>query len=509
MNLASLPVELLQSLGPFCDHRQLAALSRLNRHFHDIFNPLLYRHNAFKEDPSKSCVLWAAEHGSLSTVKLAFAHGANMKTLDAYLDEEDARLAKTDVDSYIGPLHIAVGNNFRDITLFLLDNGARLDVSAYCHCNCEGHLNDLRYYPLHFAICHGGKDVLPLLLERGAYYSLKDVSGLFCAIQSASHSAFDALLQQDSFDPHHQDPGGFTVLFYVAAYEDTTVAREMASKLADRGVPLDVLSGSGDTAVTVMIEAMNFKAGIELLEHGADPTITDWGDRGIGLFDTCLKSTYSDAIDQVEQEDKAREMIEDRRKLVSLLLANGLDPNRRLGHGAAPFSRPLFWALMGTRDVECVRLILDSGASIKSSFIENHESQSESILRVFFELFGKPDPDALKKWDPITISLEPYKSSLRLLLERGARIDSVDDEWSALSKTCELAVSDMGPEPLEFLVENATCRNVEAEHVELLRSGWGTKKTVYKLLDRLYDKLIKECECQEVSVETTKEGVEG
>ncbi|KAJ3458854.1 hypothetical protein MRS44_012963 [Fusarium solani] len=497
MSLDSLPVELLQSLEPFCDHRQLAALAQLNHHFHEIFNPLLYQHNAFKEDPSKSCVIWAAKHDSLSTIKLAFAHGASMKAIDAYTVEHIRTLYERQpgAEPCGGPLHIAVQNNFKDLTLFLLNNGARLDVPSYALCDCRGVRHDPKWYPLHFAICHADEGMVSLLLEHGAYFSLKGVPGLRCAIQCASHSILDALLQHDNFDPYHQDPEGYTALSYIVNCTDFTTAREIASKLADRGIPLDVMGVTGSTALADLVEARHLKAAIELLERGADPTISDWGDRGIGLFsEICCNPKVSDAIDEADQEPKAREFREDRRRLVSLILANGVDPNRRLGHGAAPFSKPLFWVLMELRDVECVRILLDAGAEIKSAFFENYETRCESLLRVFFELFGKRDPNALQKWDPITIGLDPYKECLCLLLERGARIDSLDGEWSALSKTCELATSDMGPVALEFLVDNATFRNVELEHVELLRSQWKRNENVYGLLDHLCCKLIEERE---------------
>ncbi|RSL91611.1 hypothetical protein CEP51_000244 [Fusarium floridanum] len=499
MTLGSLPVELLQSLEPFCDHRQLAALAQLNHHFHDIFNPLLYHHNAFKEDPSKSCVIWAAKHGSLSTMKLAFAHGASMEAIDAYTVEHIQTLYERQpgAEPYGGPLHIAVQNNFKDLTLFLLDNGARLDVPSYALCDCKGVRHDPKWYPLHFAICHVNEDMVSLLLEHGAYFSLKGVPGLRCAIQYESHSILDSLLEHENFDPHHRDLEGYTALCYVVNCADSMIAREMASKLADRGIPLDVMGITGSTALADMVEVGHFKAAIELLERGADPTISDWGDRGIGLFhDICCNPKVSD---QEEQEPKVRELREDRRRLISLILANGVDPNRRMGHGAAPFSKPLFWVLMELRDVECVRILLDAGADIKSAFFENYETRCESLLRVFFALFGKPDPDALKKWDTITIGLDPYKECLCLLLERGARIDSLDGEWSALSKTCELATSSMGPVALEFLAENATCKNVELEHVELLRGQWETNETVHELLGQLHSKLLKQQETSQAS----------
>lgn len=495
MTLGSLPVELLESLKPFCDQQQLAALAQLNHHFYGIFNPLLYQHNAFKEEISKSCVIWAAKHDSLSTMKLAFAHGASMEAIDAYTVEHIRTLYERQPGAkpYGGPLHISIQNNSKDLTLFLLGNGARLDVPSYALCDCKGVRHDPKWYPLHFAICHAEEDMVSLLLEHGAYFSLKGVPGLRCAIQCASHSILDALLENDNFNPRHQDPEGYTALSYIVNCPDPTTARGFASKLADRGIPLNVMGVTGSTALTDLVEARHLKAAIELLERGADPTISDWGDRGIGLFsEICCNPKVSDAIDAADLEPEAREFREDRRRLVFLILANGVDPNRRLGHGAAPFSKPLFWVLMELRDVECVRILLDAGAEIKSAFFENYETRSESLLRVFFELFGKPDPNALQKWDRTTIGLDPYRECLCLLLERGARIDSLDGEWSALSKTCELATSKMGPVALEFLAQNATCKNVDLGHVEGLRSQWQKNDIIHGLLGQLYNRVIKE-----------------
>ncbi|KAM5353723.1 hypothetical protein ACJ41O_000373 [Fusarium nematophilum] len=499
MTLAFLPTELVQLIGQFCDHRQLAALSLLNHAFHDIFNPLLYRYNILHQDPYYACVRWAAEHGSLDTLKLAFAYGADIDITGAEKAGPQvlSPLADDDPDrGYAAPLHLAIDSNHPDIVRWLLDHGASLDAMSWQL--CWDHEDDFGWYPLHFAIRHStGEEMLSLLLERRACYSARGILGLRCAIEHASLPAVDALLRQDSFDPDHRDNEAFTALHYVADCEDPAVACQIIHRLVDCGVPLDVVGNYGGTAITRLVTETKFKPAIALLQRGADPTVSDWGDRGLGMLDRCFDEAYSYAIDNAEDESKAAELREDRQTLVSLLISRGIDVNRRLGHGAAPYSRPLFWALTVGRDAHCVRLLLDAGASIKDAFVQHDTSpQAESILRVFFRMFSNVEPVPPKTWDPIRGSLKPYKESLRLLLERGARIDFAGGAWSALSKTCEMAGTARGTEPLGFLVENSTCRNVELEYVEVLKGDWRRDEAVYALLETFYNKLVKERESE-------------
>jgi hypothetical protein len=81
-----------------------------------------------------------------------------------------------------------------------------------------------------------------------------------------------------------------------------------------------------------------------------------------------------------------------------------------------------------------------------------------------------------------------------LLLEKGARIDTVGDEYFALSNACEL---ERKKGALTLLVKNATSRNTELGHVGKLRERYKAVELIYKLLDGFYCQLEVEMRTEE------------
>ncbi|KAF5022044.1 hypothetical protein F66182_5927 [Fusarium sp. NRRL 66182] len=498
MTLGSLPPELVTSIAPFCNTQQLASLALVNHVFHDIFNPHLYRYNALYDDPAKAAVRWAAKSGSLNTLKLAFAQGADINHRGPAKEEHYQHLPHHTSRPrvvYAAPLHLAIVHHFEDIVRWLLDHGARLDVPAYRLCDCA--TPDLfqgayhRWYPLHFAIRHGGgRSMLLLLLEYGAFYSASGVPGVACAIKFQSLGAFKLLLQQNHFEPEYRDERGFTPLHYVSFCDMRSRASRIVHELVDYGVPLDAESPEG-TAVNMMVRELRFTAAIAILERGADASNDVANGHGLGILDRVFDETYQTSIETAQLESVANEYKNDRQRLVQLLIARGADVNRLLGQGNPPLSRPLYWALTVTKDVQCVQLLLDAGARIEDGFLDT-DSRSEGLLRGFFNIFTGYANMRPKTGAPTRADFEPYSDSVLLLLERGARIDAPDNERSALYELCELGVLENGSWGLEFLVEHATVRNVKVEYVEALMRSWETNERVCALLKLLREKLIKE-----------------
>ncbi|KAF4446558.1 hypothetical protein F53441_9785 [Fusarium austroafricanum] len=497
MGLDLLPVELLRILGVHCDYKQLSHLARLNRTFNTIFNPILYERNA--TDPlSPSCLHWATACDSLPTLKLALGHGADINRMDDVTDYvrlyclESASIRKSLMQPPLAtPLHLAIFQERFEIVQWLLDNGSCLDITARWKCGCSNH-GGQQWYPLHFAICHSNEEILQLVLERGAFYSSKssnrDVPGLRCAINIGSVSAVDALIQHSSFNPDYQDEYDFTPLHWVADTRRTEAACAIIEKLVQGGVPLNAQSEYGGTALGHLVQQGLYEPAITLLRHGADPTISDEADRGVGMLYCCFDERFAETI-RAAEPGHAEKLKETRLELVKLIIAGGVDVNRRLGHGAAPFSRPLFWALVSTQDVRCIQVLLDAGADMKMALVEsNDELTGEDFLRGFFDLFGEKQSNYLHRWDRMMTDFDLYKESLCLLLKKGARIDS-GKEWTALSRACELE-RERGI--LTFLVENATRMNVELEHVVTLRDRYAADETIRKLLNEFHGKLAAE-----------------
>ncbi|KAM0245292.1 hypothetical protein ACHAP5_005524 [Fusarium lateritium] len=229
-----------------------------------------------------------------------------------------------------------------------------------------------------------------------------------------------------------------------------------------------------------------------LLQHGADPTLDDNGGRGVTLLSNCFHETDMWGIhgDREIDPSEAEARVESALEVAKLLIKGGVDVNDCVSHNRERFSRPLFWALADTRDVRCVQLVLDAGADISIAVVENYHNNSESLLRCFFDLFDDKQESNDCLAEPLC-DADPrqYKESVCLLLEKGARIDAVGDEYSALSKACDL---ERKKGALTLLIENATCRNTELQHVAKLRERYKADELVFKLLDGFYRQLEAE-----------------
>ncbi|KAJ3522395.1 hypothetical protein NM208_g12874 [Fusarium decemcellulare] len=502
MSFASLPTELFTTISEFCDRQQLASLARVNHSFHGLFNAVLYQCNIRGEDSRASCVRWAATRGSLSTLKLALAYGADINSNGKAPDE-----SWTSGRDYAAPLHLAIKNDFQDMVVWLLDHGARLDVEAYRLCFCSKrrpYVNPLPlWYPLHFAVCHSSEPMLSLLLQRGAYYSAELRLGLYCAVEHGMLSAVDMFLQHPDMVRLYQDPSRVSALHYVVHCEDTPVACQSVHRLVDHGVPIDAIC-EGRTALLALVAKQRFKPAIALLERGADASLDVEPQFWAGMVDLCLNQDYTIKMEEAEQEGQAsvaEELKQDRRKLLSLLIARGVDVNRPL-IGSQSTTRPLFSALRQGRDLECLKMLLDAGASIKDAARLHSEPMSEKLIAGFFLTFewysydeDTPPEDTPPRDIPAYENLEMYKPLLCFLLEKGARVDSVGGEDSALDKCCGDDPPLRGNEVLEFLAEHATLMSVSVEFVEGLMGRWREKEDVYALLQQLHGKLVKESLC--------------
>ncbi|RSL48577.1 hypothetical protein CEP54_012844 [Fusarium duplospermum] len=482
MSFAHLPPGLLEEVGQYCDRQTLASFAQANRNLHAIFNPLLYRHSIDNDSPSKDCVRWAVEYGSLNTLKYAINQGADINGSCA-----------RDMDVLYGissaPLHIATSNGFHEIVQWLLDNGANLDEPSVqlCKCNQLGMYNGgLYWYPLHFAICHSDEAMLQLFLQKGAYFSAHRISGLRCAIQDERLDIIDLLVQQPSFDPHYQDPHEQSILHYVSNVEDPSAAYQIVHRLVDHGVPMNLI-GQGLTPLSQLVSGALYKPAIALLERGADPCF-DAHNQRMRALDWCFNDRF---IDPSEPESVTKELRADRRKLVALLIKKGMDVNRVTVTGDE-YRTPLYWALVGGKDVECIRILLDAGANIRNAVTYTDGSKTEGLIRQVFRKVAGLHPWSIRIGGPSEAFFEPYKNSVRLLLENGARVDSVDDEESALRICCRMAVTPgIGAWALEFLVDNSTRRNVSLEFVDrLLDDTEDGDEAIRTLFERLRDKLV-------------------
>ncbi|KAM5521815.1 hypothetical protein FOXYSP1_15706 [Fusarium oxysporum f. sp. phaseoli] len=494
---------------------KLSRLSRVNHAFHAIFNSALYKRNAAvtglpscypwtnKHDPqycrqcpvdkaSRSCLHWAVDHDSLSTIKLAVAYGSDINKIN---DVADYIPYKEDPDSIpicgriirvqlATPLHLAIFQKRFEIVRWLLDNGASTDVWPDTLCNCRN-----------------THEIFQLLLERDVIYSAisddGNISGLHCAIAEGSLSAIDAFIQHKNFSPTDRDATRQTPLHWVKHCKDQEVACAIVEKLAQWGVPLDAEAESqwgdwnGGTALNMLIGRRKFEPAVKLLQLGADPTIQQVEDGCLRLLDNCIEGRDREDMSNCSP-NRAERRREAGLELLNLLIQKGIDPGRPRELGRShdlenldlDEPRPLLSALIMS-DARCIQVLLDAGAMAREAIYENHH---DNLLRDFVEMMVDAMEEGISLRE-MRDEVESRKESVCLLLDGGARIDSTDGQYSALSKACEI---EQGFGIVSFLAENATRRNAEVEYVVALRDTYRRDEPVWEKLDRFYHKLMAE-----------------
>ncbi|KAF5550407.1 hypothetical protein FNAPI_7742 [Fusarium napiforme] len=533
MSFHSMPVELAEHLALYCQPQDLSRLSRVNHAFHAIFNPVLYKHNAaatglppcypwtHEHDPKdcwtcpvdkafRSCLHWAVNHDSLSTIQLGVAYGSDVNKINDVADfipyEEDpectpicgpikrAQLAT--------PLHLAIFLKRYEIVRWLLDNGASTDLWPDTLCNCRKYgrvVNRYDWLPLHYAVRHSTHEILQLLLERDVVYSAicdeGNISGLHCAIAEGSLSATDAFIHHKNFSPTDRDATGQTPLHWVKHCKDQDLACAIVEKLVQWGVPLDAEAESqwgdwhGGTALNMLIGRRKFEPALKLLHLGADPTVQQDEDGGLRLLSNCINDRDREDMSNCSPE-RAERKREAGLELLSLLIHKGIDPgkphklDRPYDLYALDDPRPLLSALLMS-DARCIEILLDAGAMAREAIYENNH---DNLLRDFVEMMADAVEEGISLRE-MRDEVESRKESVCLLLNGGARIDSRDGEYSALSKACDIK---QGFGIVDFLAENATCRNVEVEYVVSLREIYKRDEVAWEKLDRFHQKLMAE-----------------
>lgn len=117
--------------------------------------------------------------------------------------------------SPVHPLHYAVMNGNREMVLWLLNQGASIDVQ-----DKDG------YTPLHLAVTMQKDTILHLLLANGANVNLQDKWGrtpLLLAIEQKKHDYVEMLLQKQA-NPFYRDNMNLSAYEYCVLFADTLMA---------------------------------------------------------------------------------------------------------------------------------------------------------------------------------------------------------------------------------------------------------------------------------------------
>lgn len=150
MSLLLLPSELLHEIaGHVTSLQTLGALARVNRHFYELFDPLLYQRDA--ECPRLSAIEWAVTLGKIGIIEKSFRHGAEVLCYahDYWLFQAETRMIDGNESQHYfrsrppHPLCLAVQNGHVDI--------AELFIARGCDMNMR---NDERLSLLCLAVTH-------------------------------------------------------------------------------------------------------------------------------------------------------------------------------------------------------------------------------------------------------------------------------------------------------------------------------------------------------------------
>lgn len=225
-----------------CD---LSALSRTSRHFHQIFNLLLYQ---WTRDHEGYAVSWAIVNRSYQTIENALSVGFDLHSQVALYSKREG---SSDFMIRLTPLKVAITRHCNDVLKWLLDHGAdpdhgRIMEDPYETGDTNQRASDAATSALYYAL-HGYEEASLMLMDYGVlvYFATRGGTG-------------DSLVLST------------TALHVAAAYDLDQVVERL---LAEGTIAVDEQEELGSTPLHHAASALDSrKTVIEiLLQRGANP----------------------------------------------------------------------------------------------------------------------------------------------------------------------------------------------------------------------------------------------
>ena len=394
----------------------------------------------------------AAENGQTAVAELLIEKGADIEAAYSGLSMKERMeelWSGTRGDAFpppawaTRPLHLAASYGHKDVVELLIAKGARIEARDTGGAT-----------PLLAATRNGHKDIVVLLLARNAQIETKDLSGytpLLAAAENGHKEVVELLLDRGT-NLNTVDKRGRTAV-YVAAYEGhTDVVRSLVARGADVNAPAE-----NSTPLFCAVHRRDTAMVKFLLRAGANP---NRGYKGVTALHVAMP--------------------EDLKDIAAALVAGGADVNAKADDGQTP----LLLARRHRRRA-CAQVLAANGADLDifSACWLGRVERVRSLLDAEAALIKTTDEEVQKGKTPLAWAADGGSLEVvRLLVARGA-----DVQGGPGPTPLGMAVGSDHKDVVRFLLANGVdvnTRNPAGGTVLFSAAGFGPRDMVALLLEK-------------------------